>query len=139
MVRTLLPFTSRFPHFFDDAFLGGENGGEVKEWFSPQINVVEADKGYEVSLDLPGMKADDFNIEFKDGQFWVTGERKADEEVSGKTYHRVERRYGQFRRMVSLPVDVLADKIEASYKDGVLSISVPKAPTALPRKISVKA
>ena len=141
MLRTLRPFAaSRFPNFFDEAFLfRSQNGGEAKDWFTPQINVVESEAGYDVSLDLPGMKADEFNIEFKDGQLWVTGERKAQEEESGKTYHRVERYHGQFRRVVSLPVDVSADKIEATYKDGVLSISVPKAPTALPQKIVVKA
>ena len=85
------------------------------------------------------MKADEFNIEFKEGQLWVTGERKAEQEESGKTYHRVERHRGQFRRVVSLPVEVAADKIEATYKDGVLSIAVPKAPTVLPQKIVVKA
>jgi len=139
MVRTLLPLTSRFPHFFDEDFLfRPENGSEAKEWFSPLINVVESEKDYEISLDVPGLKAEDFNIEFKDGQLWVSGERKAQQEEEGKTYHRVERRYGSFRRVVSLPVDVAADKIEAAYKDGVLSVSVPKAPTALPRKIAVK-
>lgn len=77
MVRALLPFaTSRFPHFFDEAFLcRPQNGGEAKDWFTPQINVVESESGYDVSLDLPGMKAEEFNIEFKDGQLWVTGER----------------------------------------------------------------
>lgn len=141
MVRTLLPFaTSRFPNFFDEALLcRPQNGGEMKEWFTPQINVVESDGGYDISLDLPGMKADEFNIEFKEGQLWVTGERKAEQEESGKTYHRVERYHGQFRRVVTLPVEVSADKIEATYKDGVLSISVPKAPTVLPQKIVVKA
>ena len=139
MVRTLLPLTSRFPHFFDDAFFcRPENGSEAKEWFSPLINVVESEKDYEISLDVPGMRADEINIEFKDGQLWVSGERKAEQEEAGKTYHRVERRYGSFRRVVSLPVDVAADKIEAAYKDGVLSVSVPKAPTAMPRKIAVK-
>jgi len=139
MVRTLLPLTSRFPNLFDEAFLfRNENDAETKEWFSPQINVVESEAAYEVSLDVPGMQADEFNIEFKDGQLWVTDERKAEQAESGKTYHRVERRYGQFRRVVALPVEVATDRIEAGYKDGVLSIAVPKAPTAMPRKIAVK-
>ena len=137
MVRTILPVTSRFSHLFDEPFFRRENG-EAKNWFAPPVNVVESEPGYEVALDVPGMKADDFSIEFKDGQLWVSGERKAEAEAADKTCHVSERRYGQFRRVVSLPVDVAADKIEATYKDGVLAVSVPKAPTALPRKIAIK-
>jgi HSP20 family protein len=137
MVRSLLPLTSRFAHLLDEPFFRLENGSEGG-WFAPTINVVESDQGYEVSLDLPGMKADAFGIEFKDGQLWISGERKAEPAKDGHAVHVAERRYGQFRRVVSLPVDVAADQIEASYKDGVLTVSVPKAPTALPRKIVVK-
>ena len=139
MVRTLLPLNSRFADFFDEALHGlTETNGGAKEWYSPHLNVVESESGYEISLDVPGLKSEEFNIEFKDGQLWVTGERKTHKEEEGKTYHRVERRFGSFRRVVSLPVDVSADKIEAAYQDGVLTVSVPKSPTAMPRKISVK-
>jgi HSP20 family protein len=110
----------------------------VSQFFSPETNFAETEKQYEITLDLPGVKPDDFNLEFDDGQLWITGERKEEEEVKGKTYHRVERNYGRFRRGVSLGPDIDADNIEATYKDGVLTVIVPKAPTACPKKIVVK-
>jgi HSP20 family protein len=114
-----------------------EEGDTVSQFFSPETNLAETDKQYEITLDLPGLNPGDFNLEFDDGQLWITGERKQEKE-EGKTYHRVERSYGKFRRGVSLGPDVDSEKIEATYRNGVLSVIVPKAPTACPKKIEVK-
>ena len=121
-----------------DRFAGTEDGGTVSQCFAPDTNLAESDKAFEITVDLPGMKAEDFNLEFNDGQLWITGERKEEKLEEGKTYHRVERSYGRFRRGVSLGPAVDAEKIEAAYKDGVLTVTVPKAPAACPRKIEVK-
>jgi len=122
-----------------DRFAGVSNGGDVSQWFAPKTNLAETKTEYEITLDLPGLKAEDFNLEFSDGQLWITGERKREKEEKGKTYHRVERSHGQFRRGVSLGPDVNADKIEAHYRDGVLTVVVPKAEAACPKRIEVKA
>jgi HSP20 family protein len=119
-------------------FAGAESDSEVSQFFSPETNFAETETQYEITLDLPGVKPEDFNLEFDDGQLWITGERKEEEVEKGKTFHRVERSYGQFRRGVSLGPDVDPEKIEATYKDGVLTVIVPKAPTSCPRKIEVK-
>ncbi|MGE0760203.1 MAG: Hsp20/alpha crystallin family protein [Pirellulaceae bacterium] len=116
----------------------GDWEGRERGYFTPSMNVAESDKGYEVSVDLPGMKPDDFNIEFKEGQLWITGERKHESEEKGKTFHRVERCYGQFRRVIALGADVDVEKVDAEYKDGVLHVHVPKAETVLPKRIQVK-
>jgi HSP20 family protein len=119
-------------------FFGGEDGGE-RMALVPRLNVAETDTAYEISLDVPGMKAEEFAIELKDGRLWITGERKQEEEQQGKTYHRIERAYGEFRRVVPLEENVEESKILAEYKDGVLKIALPKTEKARPKKIPVKA
>lgn len=113
-----------------------ENRGEV--WFAPPTNVVEYDTGYEVTVDLPGVKSADFQVEWKDEQLHVSGQRLAEEAAAGKIVHCVERNYGQFRRVVALGREVNASQISAEYKDGVLKVSVPKAVAVQPHKIEVK-
>lgn len=121
-----------------ERFMGADSGGTASQFFAPETNLAETDEGYEITVDLPGLKSEDFNLEFSDGQLWITGERQQEKEEKGKTYHRVERSYGQFRRGISLGTDVDAEKIGATYKDGVLTVLVPKAEAVLPRKIEVK-
>jgi len=74
----------------------------------------------------------------KEGQLWITGERRQESEEKGKTYHRVERQYGRFQRVIPLPAAVNPEKIDAEYKDGVLHITLPKDETAQPKRIPVK-
>jgi HSP20 family protein len=121
-----------------DRVSGDETAGSASRFFAPETNLAETEKQFEVTLDLAGLKPEDFNVEFDDGQLWITGERKHEEQQEGKTYHRVERSYGRFRRGISLGTEVDADKIEASYKDGILTVTVPKVEAACPRKIEVK-
>ena len=120
-------------------FLGAENGGEQLHMFAPRTNVAETDKHYEISVDLPGLKPEEFNVELKEGHLWITGERRQETEEKGKAYHRVERMHGQFRRVIPLGMDVDADRVGAEYKDGVLRITVPKTEAAQPKRITVKA
>jgi HSP20 family protein len=86
----------------------------------------------------PGLKPEEFDVELKDNQLWITGERKQEEEQHGKTWHRIERHYGQFRRVIPLETAVEAEKVAAEYTDGVLRISVPKSEAVRPRRIEVK-
>lgn len=146
MTRSLSPWTHWTPMMFEDLgkemnrlfnHFGDTENGESRA-FAPRIDIAETDTSYEVSLDLPGMNAQDFNIEFKDGQLWISGERKQANEEKGKTFHRIERHHGQFRRVITLGTDVDADKVEATYRDGVLTLHVPKIEAVQPRRISVK-
>jgi HSP20 family protein len=121
-----------------DRFGGTEDGGTLSQSFAPETNLAETERQFEITVDLPGVRAEDFNLEFNDGQLWITGERRQEKEEKGKTYHRVERSYGQFRRGISLGPDVDPEKIDATYRDGVLTVIVPKSPAACPRKIEVK-
>ena len=106
--------------------------------FTPAVNVAETETGFEVTLELPGMKAEEFKVELHNGELWVTGEKREEKEEKGKTFHRVERSYGQFRRAIPLPGAVCEEKIAAEYKEGVLKILIPKSEEAKPRHIEVK-
>jgi HSP20 family protein len=121
-----------------EQMFGGENGG-ASDVFMPQTNLAETDKAYEVTLDLPGMKPEEVNVELHNNQLWITGERKQESEEKGKTFHRVERRYGRFQRVIPLAGDVNADDVHADYKDGVLHVNIPKVETARPKRIEVSA
>jgi HSP20 family protein len=121
-----------------DQFFGSDGGTELALWFAPRINLAETDQAFEVTVDLPGMKPEEFSVELKEGQLWITGERRQESEEKGKTYHRVERQYGRFQRVIPLPAAVNPDKIEAEYKDCVLHITLPKDETAQPKRIPIK-
>lgn len=146
MTRTLFPWTHWSPVLFEGFGKemnrlfdrGGDADGNDSALFAPRVNIAETDKNYEVTVDLPGMKPEEFNVEFKDGQLWISGERKQESEEKGKTYHRVERYFGQFRRVIALGADVDAEGVEANYRDGVLSLHVPKIAAVQPRRINVK-
>jgi HSP20 family protein len=120
-------------HFFADE--GSTNGSRD---FMPSLNVAENEEGYEVTMDLPGVKPDEVSVELHDNQLTISGKREAESEETGKTYHRVERRYGEFRRVVTMPAAVDEGKITADYQQGVLRISLPKSEEVKPTKIPIK-
>lgn len=113
--------------------------GQAPGAFAPRANVAETDEAYEISVDLPGQTAEEVELELEEGKLTIAGTRKNETEEEGKTFHRIERRCGQFRRSFMLGPDVDPDKVEAEYKDGVLRIAVPKAEKVRPKKIEIKA
>lgn len=119
-------------------FLNGSDEPGMTGW-TPRANVAETEEGYDVSFDLPGLKPEDFNVELRHGDLWISGQRSHEHEESGKTWHRVERHFGQFRRVIRLGDDVNPEEVNAEYKDGVLRVHIPKSETAKSRKIEVKA
>jgi HSP20 family protein len=148
MLREMIQWTSRlhtplatleneFEELMERLFRPEEGFFNGLEKFTPISNFAETEKAYEVTVELPGMKPEEFNVEVKNGELWITGERKEEKEEKGKTWHRVERRYGEFRRIFALPAEVKEEEVKAEYKEGVLHIIVPKAEVAKPRKIEV--
>jgi HSP20 family protein len=122
-----------------EKFLGREEReGNGMGMMVPKTNVAETDGEFEVTVDLPGLKPQEFNVEFREGALWITGEKKEEKEEKGKTFHRMERRYGQFQRVIPLPTKVNEGKIAAEYKEGVLKVTVPKVEALKPKKIEVK-
>ena len=107
------------------------------DW-APALDAFEDKDKYVVSVELPGMKKEDINVTVHDGILTVSGERRHEKDVKEGTVHRTERYYGKFSRSVSLPAVVKSDKVAAAYKDGILSIEIPKAEEAKPKQIEVK-
>jgi HSP20 family protein len=91
-----------------------------------------------VMVELPGVEPDDLQITMEDGLLTIQGERQFTAESSEQQFHRVERRYGAFRRSITLPAQVQAEQIEATFDNGVLEIVVPKAEEAKPKRIQVR-
>jgi len=106
--------------------------------FLPEADVRETDKSIDVAIDLPGMKPEDVKVELHDRVLTISGERKEEKEEKGKTFHRVERRSGSFRRSFTLPMEVDEAKVDAKFEHGVLNITLPKTEKAAPKKIEVK-
>ena len=109
-----------------------------REW-APALEVFEKEDKFVVKVELPGMKEEDIDISVKDDTLTIKGERKSESEVNEEDYYCCERSYGSFFRSIALPSTVDAKKIEASYEDGVLEVSLPKAAEVKPKKILVSA
>ena len=108
---------------------------------APAVDIVEKDNAYEVTADLPGFDEKNIEVKLENGSLCIKGERKSEKEEKKKDFHLTEREFGSFERRFSLPEGVDADKIEASLKKGVLTVSLPKKPEAQKpaKKIEVKA
>lgn len=141
MLRTI----NRVPRNFDDLYREMDNvvqhlfgDDNLPQGFSPRTNVAETAQAFEISLELAGVSPDDVHVDVENGFLVVSGERKNETEQEGKTFHRVERRYGSFRRAVKLPENIVEEQIEAHYNDGILTVVLPKGEKEKTRKISVK-
>lgn len=108
--------------------------------FTPQVDVTENDKEIKISAELPGMDEKDIDLSLQNDMLTIKGEKKEEKEDKGKDYYRMERSYGSFIRTIPLPVEVETDKVEARFKKGVLSITLPKTAKAVAetKKIAVK-
>jgi len=108
---------------------------------APAVDIAEGDKAYEVTAELPGMDEKNIEVKVVNGGLTVKGEKKDEREEKKKDYYLSERRYGSFERYFRLPEGVDVDKIEASFKKGVLTVTIPKKPEAQKpaKKIEVKA
>ncbi len=125
---------------FDSFFRGGLAGDDTfvaSDW-TPAVDIAEHENEYSVKLELPGVSKDDVKITMQKNILSVRGEKKKEKETKGSNFHRVERSYGAFQRNFTLPSTVKAERIDASYVDGILTIVLPKAEDAKPKQIDVK-
>jgi len=113
----------------DSTLLGGQ--------WSPAIDVYDSKDNILVKADLPGLTKDEIEVSIQDDNLIIKGEKKKDTEVKEENYYRTERFYGSFYRTVELPAQVEADKVDAKYEDGVLSLTLPKKEDAKPKKITI--
>lgn len=110
---------------------------EGGEW-SPQVDISETDNHFIVTAELPGIKREEVKICIDDGVLNLRGERKEEKEEKGRRFHRTERFYGAFSRSFTLPKNVDESHIEATFKDGVLTLQLPKKAADKPKSIEVK-
>jgi len=116
----------------------GFGAASTPAW-APAIDISERKDAYLVTVELPGVKLDDLEIAYQDGLLTIQGERGVAPNSADQQTHLIERRYGPFRRSVTLPLHVTAEAIDASFEDGVLTVLVPKAEEAKPKRIEVHA
>lgn len=105
--------------------------------WSPAVDIRETENELVLKADLPEMKLEDLDIQLENGTLTLKGERKFEKSDEDRGYHRIERRYGSFVRAFALPEYADAEKVAADYKDGVLTVTVPKKELAKPRAIKV--
>lgn len=105
--------------------------------WGPRVDLAEKENELIVKADLPGMKPEEVEINITGDVLTVCGEKKQESEEKQPDYHYVERQYGSFRRMIQLPCKVDESAAEARFKDGVLTITMPKHPESTPRRIEV--
>ncbi len=123
-----------------ERFYGGREGWLTgTPSFSPTVDFVETEDQFEVTVDLPGLKPEDVNVELKNGDLWISGKRDEEKKEEGETCHRLERHHGEFRRVLRLPSTIREEGIDANFADGVLKVTVPKTEEARPKHIEVKA
>src|SRR5215213_4578877 len=115
----------------------GNDRAMTTAW-APALDISERKDAYLVTVELPGIEADDLQITMEDGLLTIQGERQFAQESSEQQFHRVERRYGAFRRSITLPAHVMAEGIQASVDNGVLQVLVPKMEEATPKRIQVR-
>ncbi len=114
-----------------------QGSGTATAW-APALDISERKDAYLVTVELSGVEADDLEITLEDGLLTIQGERHFAHDSSEQQFHRVERRYGAFRRSITLPAQVQAEQIEATFDNGVLQIVVPKMEEAKPKRIQVR-
>ena len=113
--------------------------GTRQESWLPAVDVFDTKDAVVLKAELAGMNPDDIQIEVDDNVLTIKGERKFEEKVDDERYYRIERRFGSFQRSLALPQGVKADEITATYEDGILTVTVPKAEEEKPKRIEVKA
>jgi HSP20 family protein len=125
-----------------DDLIGGFFGGldwpfsERKAW--PSLDIAEDENAFLVTAEIPGVKAEEIDINVHGNMLTISGEKKLEQEKKEKGYYHLERKYGSFRREVALPSDVDSEKIDAAYKNGILSITLPKTEKSKAVKVKVK-
>lgn len=120
--------------FFERGSLRGEDG---REWL-PSLDVAETKNEIVVKAEVPGLDPKDIDISLSDGLLTIKGEKKQEREEKEENYHLVERSYGTFTRSIRLPKEVQSGKINASYKDGVLKVVLPKSEEAKKKEVKIK-
>jgi HSP20 family protein len=141
--RDMVSIQDEVNRLFDDFF--GRSVGSIgplarPEWevaWSPSVDVSETKDNVIVNAEIPGMSKEDVKVSVQDNILTLSGEKKQENEEKNANYHRIERTYGSFRRSFTLPTPVESDKVKATYKDGILRITLPKTEEVKAKEIPI--
>jgi HSP20 family protein len=136
-VQQLVAMRNRLHSTLDDSDIP-RTEESIGTW-GPLVDVFEKADRLVIRAELPGVQKEDMDIRIENGVLTLHGERKRDPDIKEENAYRMERVYGAFARSFSLPTTVDPTKVEATYKDGVLEVTIPKAETAKPKQIEIKA
>ncbi|HEV2907571.1 MAG TPA: Hsp20/alpha crystallin family protein [Actinomycetota bacterium] len=136
--RDLMSIQNEMNRLFGRTY-GGDVGDNTRGAWAPALDVFETQEKFVITMELPGVSPDDVDISVEDSTLIVRGERKFYSEQQEESFLRIERRFGEFTRSLTLPSTADAESIQASFDQGVLTIEIPKREEAKPRKISIKA
>jgi HSP20 family protein len=133
----LQPFQHEMNRMFDQ-FFRGSNGEEAKvSTWRPSVDIYETDDALVIKAELPGVSKDDIIIDVHQNTLTLRGQRTHEAEVKDEQYHRVERSYGSFQRSFTLPSTIDYEKVQATFKNGVLELHLPRLESAKPRQIAI--
>ena len=137
--RDLMQMREEMDRMFNQFFRRGD--GEEATWgqglWAPPVDIYETDDAFVLKAELPGFNKEDVSIEMQENRLIIRGERKRETEAKAEQYHRLERAYGRFERVFWLPTSVDSEKIQATFKDGVLELRLPKSEAAKPKRIAI--
>ncbi len=136
--RDLLATQREFDRLFREAFTPGFGEGEIstRTW-APPVDIFENENNIVLKAEVPGVDPKDVEVRVEDNTLYLKGERRFEKETKEDNYHRIERTYGSFARSFSLPNSIDAEKVAAEYKDGLLTLTLPKREEAKPKTIKI--
>jgi len=136
--RDAMTSQREFDRLFKEAFTPffGEGELSTRTW-APPVDIYETADSIVLKAELPGVDPKDVEVKVEDNSLFLKGERRFEKEVKNENYHRVERSYGSFARSFSLPNSIEAEKVKAEYKNGLLTLTLPKREEAKPKTIKI--
>lgn len=137
--KDLLSIQERMNRLFEAALSRSDVAalGDYAAWV-PLADVYETEENLVIFIELPGLREDEIDISISGNTLTIRGERKMDKELQKESYHQIERAYGAFSRRLDIPPGMETGKVSASFKDGILTLSVPRREASQPKKIKIK-
>lgn len=137
--RDMMTLRERMDRLFEDSLSRIRGEGEEPSFgaWTPAVDIYETADSLVIKAELPGLEKENINIEVKNNSLSLSGERRYEKEIKEENYHRMERSYGHFRRVFTLPATVDQENIKASFKNGVLEVALPKVEKAKPKQIKI--
>lgn len=129
-------FSRRFSDIMDDFFSDAVRTRQ--ESFAPSLNISENEKKFVIEVEVPGVDKENIQVNMENNELTISGERKFEEKEENKQYHRVETRYGSFSRSLTLPDNADSESVQATYENGILTISIDKSEKSLKKQIEIK-